>query len=214
MKNYNWSVQEKLLHYTRVTEVLSPFSGLNVISKEILENASARGTVVHKLCDYIALGVGVFEDDINSLIKRYSRNAEHFDKEKILVKNMVDCFERWAQGKKFQTKPERFFCDDLMLTGELDLIYINENQQLTLLDIKTPASESKTWLLQASAYSYLAKLCGYNLQNLEFLQLSRKENKEATTYTYVENFSLFKSHLDAYRYSFKDQKLELNIDYI
>ncbi len=156
----------------------------------------------------------MYEDDINTLISGYTRNSEHFDKEKILVKNMVDCFERWAEGKKFQPKPERFFCDDLMLTGELDLIYINENQELTLIDIKTPASESKTWLLQASAYSYLAKRCGYNLQRLEFLQLPRTKKGDARVYNYQEDFPLFRSHLDAYRYSFKDQKLELNIDYI
>lgn len=45
--------------YIRVTEALSPFSGLHSIPKHIVENAAKRGTKVHKICESIITGLGV-----------------------------------------------------------------------------------------------------------------------------------------------------------
>ena len=44
--------------YTRVTEILSAFSGLNNVPKDILENAGRRGTKVHDICEAIVSGLG------------------------------------------------------------------------------------------------------------------------------------------------------------
>lgn len=44
--------------YTRVTEVLSQFSGLDKVPKDILENAARRGTKVHNICEAIVTGIG------------------------------------------------------------------------------------------------------------------------------------------------------------
>ena len=44
--------------YTRVTEILSPFSGLDRVPKAILKNAADRGTRVHKVCEGIVQGLG------------------------------------------------------------------------------------------------------------------------------------------------------------
>ncbi len=60
MSNTNYdskNIQDKS-NYTRVTEILSPFSGLDKVPKEILENAGRRGTKVHDICEGIVKGVG------------------------------------------------------------------------------------------------------------------------------------------------------------
>jgi hypothetical protein len=44
--------------YTRVTEVLSPFSGMDKIPKHIVENAGRRGTLVHTIIEGIVSGLG------------------------------------------------------------------------------------------------------------------------------------------------------------
>lgn len=44
--------------YTRITEILSPFSGLDKIPKEIVANAARRGTKVHDICEGIVKGIG------------------------------------------------------------------------------------------------------------------------------------------------------------
>lgn len=42
--------------YTRVTEILKPFSGLDRIPKDIVANAARRGTKVHDVCEGIIRG--------------------------------------------------------------------------------------------------------------------------------------------------------------
>lgn len=44
--------------YTRVTAILSPFSGLDKVPKHIVENAGRRGTKVHDICEAIVRGLG------------------------------------------------------------------------------------------------------------------------------------------------------------
>lgn len=44
--------------FVRVTEILSPFSGLDKVPKDILANAANRGTRVHDVCEGIVKGVG------------------------------------------------------------------------------------------------------------------------------------------------------------
>ena len=51
------NIQDKSA-YTRVTEILSPFSGLDKIPKHILDNAARRGTRVHDVCESIVKGLG------------------------------------------------------------------------------------------------------------------------------------------------------------
>lgn len=50
--------QDNLKDYTRVTEVLYPFSGLSNIKPDILANAARRGTRVHDICEGIMKGLG------------------------------------------------------------------------------------------------------------------------------------------------------------
>jgi hypothetical protein len=197
--------------YTRVTEVLYPFSGLKDIDPEVLKNAADRGTAVHKICDSLVLKLGKF--DLEDLVKEYCRNHEHFEKEKKLVEKFVESFEKWYEGKNFLKKPDRFFNDEHMITGECDLIYKDDYNRVVLVDLKTPASESKSWLLQGSAYSYMAKKENHNIDIIEFIQLSRTGAKPKC-YRYKEQFELFKSHLDSYRYSFKNSVKEDLMDYL
>ena len=177
--------------YIRITDVLSKFSGLDKIDPEVLRNAADRGTRVHQYCDAIIEGLGLFsiEDD---------------------CKGYIDSFNQWNVGKNYLTKPPRFYDDEFMITGECDAIY-KQDGKLILVDFKTPVAESKTWPLQGSAYAYMAKKLGYNIEYIEFVKLS-KVGKPPKVYTYTENFDLFLSCLDVYRYFYKlptDQDLQL-----
>lgn len=196
--------------YTTVTEALYRFSGLP--DSDIVRNAASRGSVVHAICDAIAYNFPIDDEFINEMIREYAVVEPHFEKEKTLILSMVESFQRWAEGKKMFNKVPRFYDDDLMLTGECDFIYKNGKDQLTIVDVKTPINESHTWLLQGSAYSYLAKKAGYDIQCIEFIKLSRSGNDPKIFY-YEENFPLYKSHLEVYRYG-KDRVVENPLDYI
>ena len=181
--------------YVKVTQVLSPFSGLHKIDPKVVKNAGIRGKRVHLACDLLVVDSNYMPDP------DFPEDAGY-----------VESFQKWYFDKVFIPKPPRFFCDDLMLTGECDMIYEDE-RGLVLVDLKTPLRESKTWLLQGSAYSYLAKREGYDIKAIEFVRL-KKTGKEPQVISYQENFPLYKSCLDAYRYFFQDEVEEDYLDYL
>ncbi len=178
--------------YTRVTDALYPLSGLNKIDPVVLKNAADRGTRVHEVCAVLMDNLGLLELDES-------------------ISGYIKSYEGWANGKKF-IRPPRFFCDEHMITGECDALY-QDNGEWVLVDLKTPLNESKTWMLQGSAYSYLAKKTGYDIKRIEFVKLS-KVGKPAKVYVYEEKFDLYLKCLEVYRYFFKAVIDENPMDYM
>jgi hypothetical protein len=166
--------------YTRVTDVLYPFSGLDQIDPDILKRAADRGTFIHKVCESI-IQCMPYPEVPSSWV------------------GYIDSFKIWYEGKNFLNNPGRFFCDDLMLTGECDGIYINNDKERVLFDLKTPLKESKTWALQGSAYHYLANKNSCQVDKIEFVKLS-KDGKAPKIYQYEPNFELYRKCLDVFRY--------------
>ena len=157
--------------YERVTNILYPFSGLDKLDSDIVANAARRGTKVHKICESIISGLGELGVD-----------EEAF--------NYVESFKLWWKDQPVIAMEKRFYCDDLMVTGQVDLI-IETDEGLTLIDFKTSSSPSKTWKAQASAYYYLAKKSGLNIQKIYFVHLSKKsKNPKLYEYPLDENFFL------------------------
>jgi hypothetical protein len=183
----------KCIEHDRVTEVLYPFSGLSRVDPDILKQAADRGSKVHEICEAITNDLGVI--DMNPDFSGYIRS-----------------FEQWAEGKEFIERPARFYCNQHYITGEIDGLYENETG-LTLFDIKTPATEKKTWPLQGSAYSYLAKKAGLNITKIEFVKLS-KGGEKATSYFYDENIDLFLKCLELYRKFFKTRQTLSYLDFL
>jgi len=184
---------KKIEDYTRVTSVLFPFSGLRNIDPHILKNAADRGTKVHEICDALINDLGVF--DIQDSIQGY-----------------IDSLKQWLPEKEFIQKPNRFYCNKHMLTGECDAIY-KDDTGLHLIDFKTSVNESKTWKLQGSAYYYLAHQAGYDIKTIEFVKLS-KEGKKPKVYIYEPDWDMFYKCLEVYRFFYKDNKEENVLDYM
>jgi hypothetical protein len=179
--------------YLRVTQLLSLFSGLNKINPEVLRNAADRGTLVHTIIEGIEEGFG--KEDVPEIAQGY-----------------IESYEKWATGKDFLLAPKRLYDDELMITGLVDSIY-KEGDHLVLVDYKTPARESKTWAMQASAYSFMCKKNGYNISRIEFVKLD-KTGKEPKIYAYMEDMQMFHKALECYRYFFTDKNEEIELDYI
>lgn len=165
--------------YRRVTEILYPYSGLENIDRNIVENAANRGSRVHHTCEAIVRGLPAFTDD---------ETAPY-----------VECFRQWYNDQKIVTIEERFFCDVLKITGKCDMI-IDEGNGLTILDLKTSYRPSKTWPLQGAAYAYMAKAKGYDIKNIHFLHLRKNKLPRIYEYTYEDNIVLFRKALDIYNY--------------
>jgi len=168
------------MDFLRVTEILSPFTGIKYVDKAVLENAAVRGTKVHAYCEAIARGVGMW--DIPQDHQGY-----------------VDSFMYWwGNGRKVLDIEKRFYCKDLGITGQVDLV-TQEKDGIYIVDLKTSAQESRSWCLQGSAYSHMAKAFGYDVKKIMFLKLL-KDGKPAKEYFYDENMELFKECLSVYRH--------------
>jgi hypothetical protein len=202
--------------YLRVSQVLSAFSGLDKINKDVLQNAANRGTCVHSAIDSIIAGFGILgiEDEVRAY--SYCENAiewhDKFVKELDIVMNLIKSFEIWNKEKGPFKKPERLYDDELKITGEFDLIE-DDRGVLTLIDFKTPVAESKTWKLQASGYHILGMSNGIEFDILEFVKLCRKGNKPKSFF-YDPNPELFKSVLETYRYFELEGCKDIELDYL
>lgn len=168
------------IEYLKVSQVLSPFSGLHKIDPNVVKNAAERGTRAHNACAAIIKKLGHFPGDDS-------------------IDGYVESFSKWYKKElKFQF-PDRFYCNELMITGECDGIYTDENGSVVLYDLKTPQSVSRSWKLQLSAYAYLARKAGYDVKRIEIIKLN-KTGKEAKVIVYEEDFETFCHCLHAYRY--------------
>jgi hypothetical protein len=201
--------------FTRVSTVLSPFSGIDKIDPMVLQIAANRGTVVHQAIDKLIKGADCFDlqFEIEFEVAQYSVGKEHHAKELQLVDNMITSYLIWAQDKELHPAPGRMYDDDFMITGEIDAFYFNKDKQIVLVDFKTPVSESKTWKLQGSAYWYMFQYRDMDADIVEFVKLDRKGN-DPKSIVYEPDFILFQSVLRTYNYFYKDYKPDVDLDYI
>jgi hypothetical protein len=183
--------------YTRVSDILEPFSGYGSVPEHILKKAANRGTRVHQIAEAYVKGIMPLED---SELKGY-----------------VDSFLEWRGDKKI-IMPNRFYDKVLRITGKIDGLYQDMTTgDYTLIDFKTSAKEGKMWALQGAAYLYLAEIVGcYPVTRIEFIRLP-KDGKKAEIYDYSassgENFSQFKEMVKMY-HQFFSKKENVEWEYI
>ncbi len=173
-------------NYVRVTEVLSPFSGLQHVDSEVLAHAAERGTKVHKICEGIVAGIGEVgvEDETWGYVESFKK--------------------WWGTGIDVVAMEQRFWDDELELTGQVDFI-IKTDYGLAIVDIKTSSKPSKSWEAQGSAYAFLAKKSGYKIKKIYFLHLN-KHGKEPKIYEYPVDDSFFLAVLRTYLHFFHKEK--------
>jgi hypothetical protein len=123
---------ERFAKYDRVSDILSPFSGYDVIPKLILENACERGKRVHTAISM----------HINSMLDWESNND---------IQGYVDSFSKFMDSTQILLRGDecRYFRYDI--TGQMDLI-AEIDDKMVLIDWKTSAKEGKMWRYQAAAY--------------------------------------------------------------
>ncbi len=176
---------EQIEGYTRISTVLSPFSGMGAIPPAILKAACDRGDAVHKAINGILEGFGEPDKDF-----------EHM--------GYVDSFRKWWNNQPVYKTEDRLFDHDLKLTGQYDLIY-QDKADLVLVDFKTSAKEGKTWALQGSAYDHLIRLTGLQISRIEFVQVM-KDGSSPEIFVYKPDWTMFLKVFEVYQMFFKTKK--------
>lgn len=175
------------LGYLRVTDILSRYSKLDYVDAHILEEACERGSQVHSLCE------------------EYSKNlVMPFVEENL--KGYFESFKNW-----FDKYVEKVVLTELRIndyfykvSGKFDFVLkFKDEKFLSLVDLKTSSSISKTWPLQTAAYSdMITRNLGIEISKRGCLMLS-KDGKPARFVEYsnqIRDIKLFESCLLTHRY--------------
>ena len=166
--------------YTRVTEILSTYSKLDMIPPDVLERACQRGTDVHDICEAHLTNLGV----------------PPYDPE---LEGYIDSFRQWHAKNSQATFsfPERFYDDEMEISGECDCIMHIGNKSI-LIDFKTSANEGKTWALQGAAYAHISNMA---IDEIHFIKLQKDgSDPKVCVYDYHPYIGLFKYAVALHKY--------------
>lgn len=178
-------MERNFKNYTRVSDVLYPFSGLQDLDPEVVNNAAERGTAVHKICESIIAGLGEFGVE------------DH-------LAGYVESFKKWWTPCEYIME-RRFWDSDQLITGQCDLIIDG-----TLIDLKTSYRPGKTWPVQGNAYAYMARHYGdIPVKKIQFIHL-QKTGKPPKIYEYPIDPDLWLSVLRTYKHFYEKPKRERN----
>jgi hypothetical protein len=140
----------------RVTKVLEPYSNFDNVLSWVLENAQARGTMVHSACFAYAQRIWIppLPEEYEGYALSFSKWFDRYVKEVIDIEpHLVD--------------------EDLQLVGHPDFILIMSDGVWTLPDLKTAAMPQKSWRGQMAAYRYLASKKWPKIERAGTLRLKR-----------------------------------------
>lgn len=130
--------------YARVSDIVNPLFIIPPKLKEVFEAKAALGTRVHDAINKEILGElpTVIGDEVG----------------------YFQSFLKWRDCIGFTVieTEKRYYCDEKMITGCIDLLVtIQGEKEALLVDFKTSASESPiTWPMQAHLYHYLIRASG------------------------------------------------------
>lgn len=160
--------------YTRVSDVVGIFRGCyDPFLKDIVEHKAAIGTEVHHLCKQYVCGEEC-DKTTNARVQKY-----------------FECFQDYYKSNKLFDgllfAEERFFDDDLMITGQADFVFkIRGREQYVLVDLKTSATIDRFhWWLQGILYAKMIHESGVDLvDSFTFIQLQDKPDKRPEIVTF------------------------------
>jgi len=170
--------------YTRISEIISRYSGYDKIPPDILQAACDRGTAVHEIIDAIISGIGYPEIPDN-------------------LRGYIESFYGWYADRISMefTMPDRWYADAAMITGKCDCLIKLPNGFTTLVDFKTSAKLNKTWKIQGGGYHFLADCNNVVINEIEFVKLDKSgDPAESFLYRPHDAAKLFTCALEMHKY--------------
>jgi hypothetical protein len=187
--------------FTRISTISGAFAGYGSIPKAILDKAAARGTCVHKLIKSYTNDVPISDEDmffegqpLVGYLNAFKNFWESYEKSVILLQE------------------ERIDDDELMITGEPDLVVEHEGK-LVLIDWKATLSVGKHWQIQAEGYSYLLSMIkDIPIQKILFVRLDKAGGAPEVVEYQPDWENVFKPAYRLYKMFMQDQKCNLELE--
>lgn len=176
--------------YTRVSDILRIFSKYDAVPEDKLAIAAQKGDAVHTwIASYIRSKDGLFPVSIDDLDEMYHGYGFQF----------LEWYDIIGEHEVYALE-ERFYDDELKITGQCDLILKKENKYI-LVDFKTTYAKSKDWGLQLAAYSYLImRNRSVSFDDMQILHLRKEGGFKIYSYDFTEQFPIFMKCVDLYNY--------------
>jgi hypothetical protein len=168
------------MKFYSVTTVISPYVDFSMVPPDRLQYAAERGKLIHAAAAAHAQGLWVMPlpQDHQGYFDSFRRWFDQY------VKQVI-----WVEKELINTTYGFY--------GHPDILAVLISGETVLIDYKTPATEQRSWRIQLSAYSHLAKV-----EKTMALKLDA-EGKAARAIVYTNSklhFAVFLSALNAYRY--------------
>lgn len=160
--------------YIRVSDIVGLFRGcFDPRIKDVVEQKAIIGTEVHNMCSLYAQGLP-YPKTTNLRVQKY-----------------FDCFKNYYDNNQIfdgvLLSEERFYDDELMVTGQIDFVFkVKNRSECVLADIKTTSTVDEFhWWLQGILYAKMLQQAGIKLvDSFTFIQLHDKSSASPTLITF------------------------------
>lgn len=202
--------------YTRVSDISGAFAGYAKIPKHALDRAAERGKYVHSLIfDYLN-DVLISEDQWNCPLVNQIGSIDTEN-----VKGYFDSFMKFWDNLKdpdIVLQEERYYDDELMITGAPDLVIMTNGHPM-ILDWKCTLKTGRHWDIQAHGYARLIAhgyVDGQDYKNYhcftgQFIRLNKYGDAPEVSH-YSLDTAYFRRIHDLYFRYFKDLKCNLDME--
>ena len=147
--------------YVRVSQVIAPYVDYSHINQEVLAAKAAIGTEVHSAIE--------------------SHYLQEFFPISLKAQEYIPSFkaalhDSWFSTLKHEMLEERMYHETLKLTGQIDMLAVDEDGKKWLIDFKTTAQANlKVWKIQMAMYVLLLANNGVDhIQGVRILHLKKK----------------------------------------
>lgn len=163
--------------HVRVSEILAQFKDFSSIDPRVLNTKANIGTEVHHNIHMHTKGLIPVYDSWptfnyhTSEITGWDDRGEGYFRSYLKYEEAVNPF--------YLSMEQRFYCDDLMITGQVDAIQLNDDDQAFIIDFKCSYSvDLEMWSMQAHYYKYLTEKFGIHTADyFKFIQLKKDGSK-------------------------------------
>lgn len=185
--------------FVRISDVASAYAGYGKVPQAVLNYAADRGSKIHSIIADLMNDIVVKED-------RYVFCGKS-------VQPYLDSWQKFYDTlniEKIEMQEERLYDDELMTTGQPDLVAVINGERV-LIDWKATSSVGAHWELQAAGYHELLRANQWAINKMIFVKLD-KDGGAPIIKTYHPNLQLFLSAYELYKKFFKDLKINLEMD--
>jgi hypothetical protein len=185
--------------FIRISDIASAFAGYGKVPQNVLNYAADRGSKAHQIIVDLMNDIVVKEE-------RYMFCGKS-------IRPYLDSWEKFMDTihiDKIELQEERLYDEDLMTTGQPDLVAVIDGERV-LIDWKATSQVGAHWEIQAAGYYELLRANGWTLNRMIFVKLD-KDGEAPIVKTYHPNLDLLMKAYELYKKFFKDLKINLEMD--